>query len=118
LGSFRIFFDVLDDVDQIRDFREEGVIISESDSCLIVVSRLPNIKDRLNVGVNKPRYCISSMNTHKIQRHMLQAVSIRVDFEFTAIIMSLKSNDVGKASYGSTVILPDVWEKTLGSTRQ
>lgn len=108
LSSFRVFFNVLDDIDQIRDFREEGVIISESHCRLTVVSRAPNIKYRCNVGIDKP-VCIALAQWKAYKKHqdMLQTVSIRVDFEFTTIISPLKSNDMSETSYGPTVILPN-----------
>ena len=118
LGSFRIFFNVLDDINQIRDFREEGVIISESHSRLAVVSGLPNIEYGWTVGVDKPVYiALVQWNAYKKYQDMLQTVSIRVDFEFTAIISPLKRNDVSETSYGPTVILPDNCGKAVKSTQ-
>jgi hypothetical protein len=56
LGGFRVLFDILDDIDQIGNLREEGIIIREPKRLFVVIAGLADIQCGLNVRVNQPTW--------------------------------------------------------------
>lgn len=53
LGSFRIFFDVFNNVDQVGNLGEEWVIVREGHHLFMVIAGPSDIKCRLNIGIDK-----------------------------------------------------------------
>lgn len=53
-SGFGILFNVLDNVDQVGHFREEGIIITESIGLFVVVTGFTNIQNRLDIRIHKP----------------------------------------------------------------
>lgn len=54
LSSLGILLDVLDDIDEVGDLREERIVISESDGLLAVIAWLADIEHGLDIRVYKP----------------------------------------------------------------
>ena len=48
---FRLIFDVLDDIDQVGDFREERIVVGKSMNLFMVIARSPDVQSRLDVRV-------------------------------------------------------------------
>lgn len=63
LRSFGILFDILNDIDQVGNFREEGIIIREPNRLVVVIARLADIECGLDVGVNESRPTSTSITT-------------------------------------------------------
>lgn len=53
-SSLGVLLDVLDDIDQVRNFGEEGVVIGEAVSLFEVRAWPADIEHRLNIGVDEP----------------------------------------------------------------
>ena len=55
LSSFGILFNILDDVDQVRDLREERIVIWEPERLLKLITRATHVEHRLDIWVDQPK---------------------------------------------------------------
>lgn len=79
-----------DTVDEVGDFREERVVVSELMSLLVVISGSSDVERRSLVRVDKPH-----------------VVSIGPDFQLTGVSGTLQSDSVGERSNSAIGVLPN-----------
>jgi hypothetical protein len=59
---FRLVLDVLNDINEIRNLREERIIVGESVNLFVIITWPPDVKGRLNIWIYKPE----TLNTNLV----------------------------------------------------